>query len=152
MGTRVKTKIDSDGKPRHFIREWRKKRGLTLEKLAGELEVATSSLSQLETGKQGYSQPMLEAIADALGCDPGDLLTRDPASESWRDDIRKLVRKAFSEGASPADIRAVIERIAPLPDSGVVLDPAMTDDQEQLLKDLSETSASQLDNRRSKGT
>lgn len=81
MGTRVKTRLKADGKPRHFIRQWRKKRGLTLEQLAGRLEVSTSSISQLETGKQGYSQPMLEAIADALGCQPADLLMRDPSKE-----------------------------------------------------------------------
>jgi len=81
MGTRVKTRLKEDERPRHFIRQWRKKRGLTLEQLAGRLDVATSSISQLERGKQGYSQPMLEAIADALQTEPANLLMRDPTAE-----------------------------------------------------------------------
>lgn len=79
MGTRVKTTLKNDEKPRHFIREWRKHKGLTQEQLAGRLNVAVSSISQLENGKQGYSQVMLEAIADALSCEPADLLIRDPS-------------------------------------------------------------------------
>lgn len=63
---------------RHFIREWRKARGLSQERLAARVGVSTASISQLETGKQAYTQPMLEAIADALAVDPGSLLMRNP--------------------------------------------------------------------------
>ena len=77
MGTRVKSRLKKPRR-RHFIREWRKFRGLNQEQLAERVGVAVSSISQLETGKQGYSQPTLEAIADALGCEPSDLLMRDP--------------------------------------------------------------------------
>jgi len=34
----------------------------------------------MERGKKGYSQETLEALADALGCEPADLLMRDPTS------------------------------------------------------------------------
>lgn len=107
MGTRVKTRLKPDGKPRHFIREWRKKRGLTLEQLAGRLEVATSSISQLENGKQGYSQPMLEAIADALGCQPADLLMRDPSREDAIWSIESQLKTASPEKRNA--ILAVVE-------------------------------------------
>jgi len=77
MGTRSKT----NGAPRHFIKQWRKHRGLSQEQLASRLGVATSTISQLETGKQGYSQATLEALADALTCSPADLIMRDPTSK-----------------------------------------------------------------------
>jgi transcriptional regulator with XRE-family HTH domain len=54
---------------------------LTQEQLADRVGVAVSTISQLETMKQGYSQPTLEAIADALGCEPADLLMRKPPSK-----------------------------------------------------------------------
>jgi transcriptional regulator with XRE-family HTH domain len=83
MGTRVKSRLKE--RRRHFIKEWRKSRGLTQEQLAERIGVAVSTISQLETGKQGYSQPTLEAIADALGCEPADLLMRNPnqQNEIW---------------------------------------------------------------------
>lgn len=95
MGTRQR--LQPGQRRRHYIREWRKFRGLTQEQLADRLEVATSSISQLETGKQGYSQAILEALANALMCEPADLLRRDPNKagelvdlfDSLNDDDRK---------------------------------------------------------------
>jgi transcriptional regulator with XRE-family HTH domain len=63
---------------RTYIREWRRHRGLTLQQLAGRLEMTASHLSMLERGKRGYTQDMLEALAEALGTDPASLLMRDP--------------------------------------------------------------------------
>ena len=72
-------------KPGHFIGEWRVFRGRTLpggkltqECLAEKAGLSTSSISQYESGKQGYSQASLEALAAALSCRPGDLLTINP--------------------------------------------------------------------------
>ncbi len=61
-----------------FIREWRKDRGLTLERLAERIGVTAGALSQLERGETGYTQPMLEALADELHCEPADLIARSP--------------------------------------------------------------------------
>lgn len=66
-----------------LLRKWRKHRNLTQDRLAdrmGELldGFSTSSISQLETMKQGYSQETLEALAVCLDCQPGELLMRDP--------------------------------------------------------------------------
>ncbi|QUD88034.1 helix-turn-helix domain-containing protein [Phenylobacterium montanum] len=63
---------------RHYIREWRKHRGLTQEQLAERIGIARSYLTKIETGKRRYDQPFLEAAAEALRCGPGDLITRDP--------------------------------------------------------------------------
>lgn len=65
-------------KPRHFIREWRKFRQLNQEALAERVEMSPASISQIETYKQGWTDETLAALADALRCEPGDLLARNP--------------------------------------------------------------------------
>lgn len=42
-----------------------------------------SSLSRIETFKQPYSEPILLALAEALGCEPADLL-RAPDNAAWQ--------------------------------------------------------------------
>ena len=64
---------------KHFIREWRKFRGLTLERLADRLETSAGNLSRIEKGQQPYTQDFLEAIAEALSTDPASLIMRDPS-------------------------------------------------------------------------
>lgn len=66
---------------RTFIRSWRQHRGLTIEQLAERVGVTHGAISQLERGLVNYTQPMLEAIADALMCEPADLIMRDPTRE-----------------------------------------------------------------------
>lgn len=66
------------GKKPHYIREWRKHRGLTQEQLAERIGIARSYLSKIESGARRYDQPFLEAAAEALRCDAGDIITRDP--------------------------------------------------------------------------
>lgn len=62
-----------------FIRQWRKKAGLTLERLADRVGMTAGNLSEIENGNTGYTQSTLEALADALGCTAADLLVRDPS-------------------------------------------------------------------------
>lgn len=66
---------------RHYVREWRKFRGLTQERLAERTPYTTGAISQLETGRTRYTQDMLEALAVALQCEPGDLLSRNPLKD-----------------------------------------------------------------------
>lgn len=70
---------------------------MTQEALASRLEVAVSTISQLETGKQGYSQPMLEALADALECQPADLLMRNPLAKEAIWTIEDQLQKASED-------------------------------------------------------
>ena len=63
---------------RTFIKQWRQYRGLTQERLAARINKSTATVSQIETGKSPYSQEILEAIAEALLCEPVDLLIRNP--------------------------------------------------------------------------
>ena len=98
-------------KARHFIRAWRKHRGYTLEQLAEMVGVTHGALSQLERGLTNYTQPMLEAIAEALSCAPADLIMRDPNSEIWSiyDQIKEL---------PPADRERVIAIIGVIRKTG----------------------------------
>lgn len=62
-----------------FIKQWRKHRDLSQARLGERVGLSEASISQIENGKQGYSQENLEAIADALQCEVVDLLIRNPA-------------------------------------------------------------------------
>lgn len=62
----------------HFIRAWRKHRGLTLEQLAERVGMTHQNLGKIERGKVPYSQPLLEALAEELRTDPASLIMRDP--------------------------------------------------------------------------
>lgn len=74
---RVKTNFKT-ARPTYF-KEWRKYRNLTLERLAERIDVTAGAISQLENNQVSYTQGMLEALADALQCEPADLLIRDPS-------------------------------------------------------------------------
>lgn len=63
-----------------------------------------SSISQLESGKQGFSNGTLKSLSDALMCTPGDLLDRDPLAAK---DTPWLV----FEGLSPESKAKVIDYI-----------------------------------------
>jgi transcriptional regulator with XRE-family HTH domain len=98
--------IRADGGGRQFqrtyIREWRKLRGLTLERLAERLDMTASHMSMLERGQRGYTQETLEAIAEALQTDPASLIIRNPKDGDaiW----------SIWEQAKPAE-RELIERV-----------------------------------------
>lgn len=64
-----------------YIRQWRKKRGLTLEQVADRVGMTASALSYLERGLSAYNQENLELLSDALGTDPASLLMRNPEDE-----------------------------------------------------------------------
>ena len=76
----------------YFFHEWRTHRKLTQQRLAERVGVSTSSVSQLENDKQGFTNSTLEAYAEALSCEPGDLLMYDPNSSLWSivDTLRRL--------------------------------------------------------------
>jgi transcriptional regulator with XRE-family HTH domain len=105
-----------------FIRQWRQHRGLTLRQLAERLETSAASISRLEVGEQPYSQEVLEAIADALNCEPQDLISRKPGTETmwslWeqakpddRETITELARTILARRTAlrENDIRAAVE-------------------------------------------
>lgn len=86
---------------RTFIREWRKHRKLTLERLAEAVDMTPSHLSMLERRERGYTQETLEKIAAALKTDVGSLLTRDPGQSDELEEVLK--------DAKPGQRRQIIE-------------------------------------------
>jgi len=98
--------LPEKGARSHYLRDWRKARGLTQETLAALIGVDRTVISKVETEKLPYSQALLERAAAMLGCHPADLLTGPPEdaetlSALWRampeDDRRKAlaILKAF---------------------------------------------------------
>ena len=67
-----------------------------------------STISRIESGKQPYTQDTLEAIADALRCEPADLLMRNPldADAIW----------SLWEGLAPPQKRQAVKIIKALKD------------------------------------
>jgi transcriptional regulator with XRE-family HTH domain len=68
----------------HYMRQWRQTYGVTLVEMVALLELCDkklatkSQLSRVETGEREYTQDLLEAYAEILGCTPADLLSRPP--------------------------------------------------------------------------
>ena len=67
----------------HYVKEWRKHRNLSQDRLASRIERGQSWLSQLERFDIDYTQETLEALSNALSCTPADLIMRDPAKEDF---------------------------------------------------------------------
>jgi transcriptional regulator with XRE-family HTH domain len=66
-------------KQRWFLKQWRKHRGYTQERLAEMVGMSPGYFSDLEKGNRRYNQDHLEALAEALRCTPADLIIRDPS-------------------------------------------------------------------------
>jgi transcriptional regulator with XRE-family HTH domain len=100
----------NNNRKRHFIKQWRKFRGLTLERLAARLDTSPASLSRIENSEQPYTQDFLEAVAEALSTEPASLIMRDPlmdeamwslwdrAKPAERQQIENVVRALLKTG------------------------------------------------------
>jgi len=83
---------------RIYLKEWRKSSGLTQAEVVARLEVheddklprTAASLSRLENGSQPYSERVLLALADIYGCEPWELIGRNPEKAG---EVVDLVRK-----------------------------------------------------------
>ena len=82
--------------PGHFLRDWRKASGLTLEQAAERVErvsearsdastgvrpisMTHATLSRIERGRLPYSQVLLEILAEVYRTDRASLIMRDPS-------------------------------------------------------------------------
>jgi transcriptional regulator with XRE-family HTH domain len=97
---------------RQFFAEWRKKRGLTQEQLAERIDKSRGLISQLESGLTSYTEETLNALADALSCEPWDLLHVDPSKEGQVVDLLDLIRQASPEQKAEAIgyIKGIVRR------------------------------------------
>lgn len=64
--------------PRHFIRQWRKHSGYTLEQLAERIGMSHQNLGKIERGLVPYSETLLELLAEIFKTDPASIIIRDP--------------------------------------------------------------------------
>lgn len=91
----------------HYIRQWREKRQVSLRKLAARMEtepggepiVSYAQLSRIETGEQPFSEPILNAIADALGVTRAMLLEMDPNKQGHVLDLLNQLKPATQDQA-----------------------------------------------------
>lgn len=103
---------------RHYLREWREHRGLSLRKFADRMEVepgvplmSHANIGRVETGDQPYTQELLEAAAKALECTVTDLLTVDPRIDDAVAQLTALLRAAPGSDQQLA-LRVVREMLA----------------------------------------
>jgi transcriptional regulator with XRE-family HTH domain len=88
----------------HYIAAWRKRAKLTQYQLAELVGTNPGNLSRVETGRQPYTQDLLEAVAAVLKIAPAALIAQDPhdptgiweiwdkASRTQREQIADLAR------------------------------------------------------------
>lgn len=101
MAKRAK-KLKKAQRPGHFIREWRELRGLTLERVAERIDLTHGTLSRIERGLTAYTQPVLEALADALGTTAASLIMRNPSKAGSIWDILEQIPPADRDNAAKA--------------------------------------------------
>ncbi len=96
---------------KHYIREWRDFRGLSLRRLADRMETSPgeqltshANIGRIESFQQPYSQEIVEALAVALECTVPELLTVDPSKESEVIDLMRMIREK-----DLATVRAILE-------------------------------------------
>lgn len=81
--------IASMAERRIYLKEWRKFAGKTQAQVVSAMQgfddpnlpTTEASLSRLENGKQQYSERVLLALADVYGCQPWELIGRNPLKE-----------------------------------------------------------------------
>lgn len=80
-----------------FIKERRKKMNISQEKLAERVGVTTATISNLETGRNGFTDKTLAAVAEALKCRPVDLLLPldNEDKVSGETAVKALLRKIY---------------------------------------------------------
>lgn len=96
---------------KHFLRQWREYRGLSLRALANRMEktpgeplTSHANIGRIETFQQPYSQEILEAAAVALDCSVEQILTVDPTKEGEVIDLLTLLRDK-----DPDTVRAILQ-------------------------------------------
>ena len=105
------TRIGPSKPLRHYLREWRKAKGLTQQQLADRLPLGEDGkatgkdqISRWERFERGITMDAQAALAEAMSIEPGDLF-RHPDTPS----ADELLRKASPERRR--EILAVVESL-----------------------------------------
>lgn len=99
------------------LREYRKERGFSQEKLAELCHCATPTIGCIETNQQSPSFEMIEKLANALQINPADFFIRDASKFSQKEEFPDI----FS-------ISQKLNSLPEIPKSSII----------QLISDLSE--------------
>jgi transcriptional regulator with XRE-family HTH domain len=76
------TAAQTDSVAGHFLKEWRRFRGLTQADLARAMAVSRSGLNKVERGRREISASVLARAATVLACTPDDIRHRSPTDSS----------------------------------------------------------------------
>lgn len=99
---------------KHYIRQWRQMRGLSLRQLSermevepgGDLLISHASLGRIEKGEQPYSQPILEGLSHALDVPVYFLLEVNPEKDGDVVDMLALLKRK-----DPETVRAFLNAL-----------------------------------------
>jgi transcriptional regulator with XRE-family HTH domain len=100
MAKQIRNQTKERAKPRHYVKEWRKHRGLTQDQLAERIDRSRGLISQFESGETELTEEMVYALADAFRHTPGDVFRVNPLMEGVVVDITDSLL------GKPADIQA----------------------------------------------
>lgn len=107
MAVRVRTQ---KRRRQHYIAAWRERANLTQYQLAELIGTNPGNLSRVETGKQPYTQDMLESVAAVLKVAPAALIAQDPNDPTG---IWEIWGKATQDQrAQIADLARVVTKAA----------------------------------------
>jgi transcriptional regulator with XRE-family HTH domain len=101
------------------IRELRTARGLTLKELARRVSTSNQQISHLETGKRRLTVGWMERIADALDCNPLELLEEELHLRNERERALVELFRGLSEEQKEAFLQAAAALAKPLGDQEV---------------------------------
>ena len=73
-----------------LIRKLRKKKGLSLRKLAEKVDISYVNIAHIENGNVATSDKILKQLANALDYDVDKLLAK---ADSVNEDIKKIIKK-----------------------------------------------------------
>lgn len=83
-------KETTDPSDKWFLREWRKARKLSQEKLAEKFGTSKGYVSSLESGARRFNWDHIAGFARALDISPAELLGTDPSQPSLADHFRSV--------------------------------------------------------------
>ena len=98
---------------RHYFREWRTHRGLSLAKAVKRMEsepggepiISAMSLSRIERGDQPYSEEVVNALADFYQCEPSMLFSVNPLKDGEVVDLMTFILKKVPASQSGKALR-----------------------------------------------
>jgi transcriptional regulator with XRE-family HTH domain len=100
---------------KHYIREWRRYRGLSQPQLAGAVGTDKTQISKLENRERRLTTDWLQRLATALRCEPADLLRPPPTNEKSTSGrpptatIPEIDVRAGMGGGGEAPVRYVLD-------------------------------------------